>query len=130
MKQIARNITMADDGFLKPGQRLIHDRDSKYSAAFREIIKSSGVTTLPLLPRSPNLNANADRWVRSIKEECLSKVILFGEKALWRTVGEYEAFYHRERNHQGKGTLCYFLQTYWRRGELDRSCVKKGSAAC
>ncbi|MHB8481378.1 MAG: IS3 family transposase [Nitrospiria bacterium] len=105
MKQIARNMTTADDGFLKPGQRLIHDRDTKYSAAFREMIKSGGVTTLPLLPRSPNLNANAERWVRSIKEECLSRMILFGEKALWRTVGEYEAHYHRERNHQGKGNV-------------------------
>ncbi|HXN07628.1 MAG TPA: hypothetical protein VN944_11275 [Nitrospiria bacterium] len=104
MTQIARNITMADDGFLKSGQRLIHDRDTKYSAAFRETIQSGGMTTtLPLPPRSPNLNANAERWVRSIKEECLSRVILFGEKALWRTVGEYEAHYHRERNHQGKG---------------------------
>ena len=111
MTQMARNITMVDDGFLKSGQRLIHDRDTKYSAAFRETLESGGVKNIPLPPRSPNLNANAERWVRSIKEECLSRVILFGEKALWRTIGEYVAHYHRERNHQGRGNVLLFPST-------------------
>jgi Integrase core domain len=54
-------------------------------------------------PRSPNLNAYAERWVRSVKEECLSNVILFGEKALRHSIGEYVEHYHKERNHQGRG---------------------------
>jgi hypothetical protein len=57
-----------------------------------------------MLPaKSPNLNAYAERWVRSVKQECLSKLVLFGEGPLQRTLSEYTAHYHRERNHQGKG---------------------------
>jgi putative transposase len=61
-----------------------------------------------LPPRSPNLNAYAERWVRSIKEECLARVILFGEAALSRTLHEYVEYYHYERNHQGKGNVLLF----------------------
>ena len=59
--------------------------------------------TIPLPARSPNLNAFAERWVRSVKQECLSKVILFGEGSLSRVLAEYSRHYHHERNHQGKG---------------------------
>ena len=62
-----------------------------------------GVKTVPLPARSPNLNAFAERWVRSVKQECLSKVILFGEGPLWRALVEYSAHYHGERNHQALG---------------------------
>jgi len=56
-----------------------------------------------MLPaKSPNLNAYAERWVRSVKQECLSKLVLFGEGPLQRTLTEFTAHYHRERNHQGK----------------------------
>ena len=58
--------------------------------------------------RSPNLNAYAERWVRSVKEECLSKVILFGERSLRRALKEYVEHYHAERNHQGKGNVLLF----------------------
>jgi putative transposase len=82
MVQVARNMTMEEWGFLAPGQYLIHDRDGKYCPAFQRIIDAAGVTRVPLPPRSPNLNAYAERWVRSIKEECLSRLILFGEASL------------------------------------------------
>jgi putative transposase len=75
MQQIARNATMDGCGFLGNCRYLLHDRDTKYSAAFREVIESARVKTLPLPPRSPNLNAHAERWVRSAKDECLSKII-------------------------------------------------------
>src|SRR5437870_6659951 len=78
MVQMARNVTMEEWGFLSPGQYLIHDRDGKYCPAFQHIIDASGVTRVLLSPRSPNLNASAERWVRSIKEECLSRLIIFG----------------------------------------------------
>ncbi len=103
MTQMARNSTMAEWGFLTPGQHLIHDRDTKFCAAFQETIKAGGVTLITLPPRSPNLNAHAERWVRSVKEEVLSRLILFGEDALRRVLQEYDTHYHQERNHQGKG---------------------------
>ena len=82
MVQVARNVTMEEWGFLSPGQYLIHDRDSKFCAAFQQIIDDAGVKRVVLPPRSPNLNAYAERWVRSVKEECLSRLILFGEESL------------------------------------------------
>lgn len=102
MKQAARNVTLAGSGFLGGFRYLLHDRDSKFCATFREILKAAGVAPVALPPRSPNLNAFAERWVRSVKEECLSKLILFGEGSLRRAVEEFVAHYHGERNHQGR----------------------------
>ena len=67
-----------------------------------------GVTRVPLPPRSPNLNAYAERWVRSVKEECLSQMILFGEASLRHALTQYVEHFHHERNHQGKGNLLLF----------------------
>lgn len=103
MTQIARNATMTEWGFLTPGQHVLHDRDTKFCSTFQETMKAAGVTTIKLPPRSPNLNAHAERWVRSVKDEALSKLILFGEDALRRVLTEYGTHYHQERNHQGKG---------------------------
>jgi len=108
MAQVARNVTMEAWGFLSPGQYLIHDRDTKFCTVFQQIIDEAGVERVVLPPRSPNLNAYAERWVRSIKEECLARVILFGEAALSRTLHEYVEHYHHERNHQGKGNVLLF----------------------
>jgi putative transposase len=108
MTQVARNVTMEAWGFLSPGHYLIHDRDGKYCPAFQHTIDAAGVTRVPLPPRSPNLNAYAERWVRSVKEECLTQVILFGEAALSHALHEYEEHYHHERNHQGQGNVCLF----------------------
>jgi putative transposase len=85
-----------------------HDRDTKYTISFRAIIESGQVKTLPLPARSPNLNAYAERWVRSVKEECLSKIILFGERSFGRALNEYVTHYHAERNHQGKSNVLLF----------------------
>src|SRR2546421_1683227 len=101
MTQIASNVTMADWGFLAPGQYLIHDRDGKYCPAFQRIVDAAGITRVPLPPRSPNLNASAERWVRSVKEEALSGIILFGEHALRHVLKEDVAHYQAERPHQG-----------------------------
>ena len=72
------------------------------------VLAAGGVKTMALPARSPNLNAFAERWVRSAKEECLSKLILFGEAPLSRTLAEFSAHYHGERNHQGKGNKLLF----------------------
>ena len=108
MEQMARNVTMEGTGFLTNCRYLLHDRDSKYCASFRELIAAEKVKALALPPKSPNLNAFAERWVRSVKEECLSKLILFGERSLKRALHHYEMHYHQERNHQGKGNLLLF----------------------
>ena len=101
MKQIARNITMADWGFLSDCKYLIHDRDSKFCLSFRKILKEAGLKLIRLPPKSPNLNAYAERFVRSVKSECLSRLIIFGENGLRHALKEYLTHYHEERNHQG-----------------------------
>jgi transposase InsO family protein len=108
MEQMARNVTMEDSGFLIQQRYLLHDRDSKYCSAFRQVIEAGGVKPLALPPRSPNLNAYAERWVRSVKEECLAKLILWGEGSLRRALHHYEAHYHEERNHQSKDNRLLF----------------------
>jgi transposase InsO family protein len=101
MMQIGRNLTECDEGFLRKSRYLILDRDPNYSTRFRKLLRDSGVRPLRLPPRSPNLNAYAERFVRSIKSECLSRVIPLNEKHLRHLVAEYAKHYHLERNHQG-----------------------------
>src|SRR5215475_147295 len=108
MMQVARNLTMEQWGFLSPGQYLIHDKDGKYCPAFQPILDEAGITRVPLPPRSPNLNAYAERWVRSVKEEWLARLILFGEASLRHALHEYVEHYHHERNHQGKDNVLLF----------------------
>jgi putative transposase len=108
MVQVARNVTMEEWGVLSPGQYLIHDRDGKFCPTFQRIIDEAGVTRVPLPPRSPNLNAFAERWVRSITEECLARMILFGEASLCHVLTQYVEHFHHERNHQGKGNVLLF----------------------
>src|SRR5215467_13584675 len=108
MQQIARNVTMEGCGALRDCRYLLHDRDTKYTQSFRAIIASGRVEPLALPARSPNLSAYSERWVRSVKEECLCKVILFGERSLRRALNEYVEHFHAERNHQGKGNVLLF----------------------
>jgi len=108
MVQVARHVTMEEWGFLAPGQYLIHNRDTKFCAAFPHLIDDAGVERVVLPPRSPNLNAYAERWVRSVKEECLSRLILCGEASLRHTLTQYVAHFHHERHHQGKGKALLF----------------------
>ena len=93
MEQQARNITMEQWGCLRDCRYLLHDRDAKFCQSFRELIESGSVKPIRLPPRSPNLNSFAERWVRSIKEECLSKLILFGESSLRRALQQYMLYY-------------------------------------
>jgi transposase InsO family protein len=101
MKQIARNLTDAEDGILRGKRYLIHDRDPLFTAEFVDLLAGSGVKSVKLPARSPNLNAHAERFVRTIKESCLDRTVLFGEGALRKAVREFVAHYHLERNHQG-----------------------------
>jgi transposase InsO family protein len=108
MQQVARNLTDADAGALQGQRYLLHDRDTKFCDGFRSILRDGGVEPLRLPASSPNLNAFAERWVRSVKQECLSKLILIGEGSLRRALNEYVAHFHSERNHQGKGNVLLF----------------------
>ena len=101
MSQIARNLTDLDDGLLTGKRYLIHDRDPLFTGEFLGILNDAGIKSVKLPPRSPNLNAFAERFVRSIKESCLDRLILFGEGSLRTAVHNFVAHYHRERNHQG-----------------------------
>ena len=82
MAQIGCNVTDCEDGVLKNQRYLIHDRDPLYTAQFLDILADARIKSVKLPPRSPNLNAFAERFVRSIKEECLEGMIFFGENAL------------------------------------------------
>jgi transposase InsO family protein len=108
MQQMARNLTMEEWGILQPGQYLIHDGDKKFCAAFKETLDDAGVKRVPLPPRSPWLNGGAERWVKSVTDEALSRMILFGERSLRHVLSEYVAHHHTERPHQGKGNVILF----------------------
>ena len=101
MKQLGRNLTDCGDGFLNGARSLIHDRDPLFTRSFSRILNSSNVETVKLPARSPNLNAYAERFVRSIKSECLAQIIPLGERHLRHGVKEYTEHCHVERNHQG-----------------------------
>ena len=125
MQQMARNATMEGCGTLRDCRYLLHDRDTKFTICFRAIIKSGQVKTLALPAHSPNLNAYAERWVRSVKEECLSKIILFGERSLRRALSEYVEHYHAERNHQGKSNVLLFGRVTETRRDGPVQCRKR-----
>jgi putative transposase len=108
MQQMARNATDETWGYLDQRRYALHDRDKKFCASFRATLASGGVKPIQLPARSPNLNAFAERWIRSVKQECLSKLILFGEASLRRALGEFVEHFHAERNHQGKGNVLLF----------------------
>jgi putative transposase len=117
MAQMARNMTMAEVGFLNGCRYLLHDRDTKFCAAFDGILEAVGIQAVKLPPQSPNLNAHLERWHRSVKQECLSQLILFGEKSLRHALCEYVSHYHIERNHQGKDNVILFPAPEDRIGE-------------
>ena len=100
MQQCARQLTDPFDGFLLGKRYLIHDRDTKFTQAFDGLLQGSGLEPLVLPARSPNLNAHCERFVRSIKEEALSQMVLLGERFLSYAIQQYLAYYHSERNHQ------------------------------
>ena len=101
MRQVGRTLTATDDGVLIRHRVLICDRDAKWSAPVRKRLSEAGVRVLQTPYHAPNANAYAERFVRSIKQECLNRVIPFGERHLRRMIAEFVAHYHCERNHQG-----------------------------
>ncbi len=109
MDQVARNLCDAGDGYLTGKRNLIQDRDPLLTAEFLGALAASGVKSVKLPPRSPNLNAHAERFVRTTKESCLKRMILFGEGSLRKAIREFLAHYPGERNHQGLGNRLILL---------------------
>jgi transposase InsO family protein len=122
MNQIGRNLTDAVDGILNGKHYLIHDRDPLFTSEFLKVLGESGVASVKLPARSPNLNAYAERFVRTIKESCLERLILFGEGSVRRAVAEFTVHYHGERNHQGLDNklICPDPKLVCKGGEVER----------
>ena len=124
MIQIGRNMTDVDSGMLFGKRKLIVDRDTKYCKDFRELLEQSGTKIIRLPPRSPNLNAYAECFVRSVKQECLNRLIFFGEESLRRALREYTMHYHHERNHQGMQNRCLVGAANDDRHWIDSTAIK------
>jgi len=105
MTQVARILTDYDDGFLKGKRFLIHDRDPLYTSDFHNILEDSGVEPVKLPARSPNLNPYAERFVKSVKSECLDYMILSSVGQLEYVLTNYRKYYHHERIHQSLGRI-------------------------
>jgi putative transposase len=122
MAQVARNLTDTVDGMLNGKRYLIHDRDPLFTREFLSALAEAGVESVKLPPRSPNLNAHAERFVRSTKESCLERIIFFGEDSLQTAIREFMVHYHRERNHQGIGNALIIPERSLahRRGSVQR----------
>jgi putative transposase len=103
MEQVARNVTDCETGFLRHKRFLFGDRDSVFAPRFKSILGSSGVEVLLTAYQAPNMNAHAERFVRSIRSECLDQMVFVGQRSLERVIVEYLAHYHGERSHQGLG---------------------------
>ena len=101
MKQVARELTNFEDGFLIGKRYVLLDRDDKFCPAFQAILRGEGIEPVPLPPKSPNLNAHLERFFGSLKSECLERMIFFGENMLRTAIGQFLEHYHAERNHQG-----------------------------
>jgi putative transposase len=101
MQPCGRQLTDPFDGFFVGKRSLIHDRDTKFTQAFEALLKAAGVEPIRLPLRSPNLNAHGERFVRSIKEEVLERMMMLGERALYDAIHQFLAHDHAERNHQG-----------------------------
>jgi transposase InsO family protein len=128
MMQISRNLTDYEDGFLRDKKYLLMDRDAIFSQKFRDTLKTSGCSPVRLPPRSPNLNAWIERFHRSIKSECLERIIFFGEVSLRKAVQQFLAHYHTERNHQGLENR--IIEPVWSKNSADRSIADFSCLGC
>lgn len=105
MAQVARNLTMADTGFLPTHgiTHLIRDRDGKFPEPFTHILTEAGIETVLSPVKAPNANAHCERFIKSLQDECLDRLWFVGERSLRLVLNEYVDHYHRERHHQGIG---------------------------
>ncbi|MBK8977233.1 MAG: DDE-type integrase/transposase/recombinase [Planctomycetes bacterium] len=105
MAQIARNLTESFGGLVRRKRHLILDRDTKFTVQFRAILEHAGVRVVRTAHQAPNMNAVAQRWLQSVKRECLHRLMLLGGDRLRRVLRHCVAHYHTERPQQGIGTV-------------------------
>jgi transposase InsO family protein len=120
--QCTRQLTDPDYGCLRGRRFLLHDRDPRFTDAFAHTLSAAGVETVRLPPRSPNLNAYAEQFLRTIKESCLDQLILVGERSLRNAVHAFAQHYHHERNHQGMSNQPLFPVARTGRGQGPITC--------
>ena len=118
---VSRSATLDQVGFLCGCRYLLQDRDTKFTNGFGHILAAAGVESVRLPPRSPYLNVVAERGVRSVREECLAHLILFGERSLRHALEHCIRHHQQERNYQGKDNVILFPQAADRVGENDGS---------
>jgi hypothetical protein len=104
MKQIARNLLDPLNGFLRNASCLIHDRDPVFTEAWAALLETGGVKCVPIPAQSPNCNPHAERFVKTVRTECLNHFVIFGERHLRHLVKEFMGHYLTERYHQGVGS--------------------------
>ncbi len=127
MTQQARHLSWQIQHGSVPTRFLIHDRDSKFPAAFDTVFKSEDVTIIRTPVRAPNANAFAERWVRSIREECLDKIIILNERQLQRVLTAYVDYFNHARPHQGINQQCPIrLERSARDGPIGRRDILGG----
>ncbi len=119
MMQVARSITDSVDGFLAGKRFMIIDRDSKFTRQFKLALRDCGVSVVPTSYQAPNMNAHAERFVRSAKSECLDKMIFVGERSLRRAISDFAAHYQGERPHQGLDNELLIRAAVMREGEVE-----------
>ena len=100
MLQVGRTLIDLESGARRGKRYLIIDRDTQYTDAFRKLVSGSRTEVIRMPPMSPDLNAFAERFVRTIKEECLNRMIFIGQASLRRAVSEYMTHCHEKRNHR------------------------------
>ena len=125
MAQVARNLTDPEDGFLKSGETLIHDRGGQYCPHFKRILEEAVIRCQALPPQSPNLNAFAERFVRTVKDQCLSRLLVTSEEGLRKALKEFAEHYHHERPHQGIGNVIPLPRPEDRIGDRNGRIMKK-----
>jgi hypothetical protein len=104
MKQIARNLLDPADGFLRNATYLIHDRDPVFTEAWAALLQTGGVKCVPIPAQSPNCNPHAERFVKTVRPECLDHFVICGEHHLRHLITEFMRHYLTERHHQGIGS--------------------------
>ena len=120
MKQMARNLTDWDSGFLKGKRYFVHDRDPLYTKAFRDILADEGVETVATQPHAPNMNAYSEVWVRTVKQELINRMIFTNEAQLRYALGQFLEYYHHYRPHQGLGGAMIELIPQEPDGQVER----------
>jgi transposase InsO family protein len=129
MLQVARNLSDFEDGFLRRKQYLVMDRDAKFSEAFRLTLEQAGIEAVRLPPRSPNLSPHIERFMRSVKDECLHRMIFFGENALRTAVVAFLGIITRSATIRGSATGSLNRERRWA-VLLERLCVASDWAGC